>query len=178
MMPAWYWLRASVVALRAASSATTSSRSPPRHDISIEPSRLISATTRGLSPQTVQRMEACPGSVRAVVDSLPFGALVTDREGKNSSRVSAVYEATPRKSFVAALKDVPEIWEISYDPKADDIAYGERSPDRVRVEAGLRGGAHRHPPLLHQATAHAAGAEPLREEQILKSFHSPILAGP
>ena len=28
------------------------------------------ARLAGLSPQTVQRMEACPGSVRAVVDSL------------------------------------------------------------------------------------------------------------
>ena len=29
-----------------------------------------------------------------------------------SSRVSAVYQAPQRKSFIAALKDVPEIWEI------------------------------------------------------------------
>ena len=49
---------------------------------------------------------------------------VTDREGKASSRVSAVYEATPRKSFVAALKDVPEVWEISFDPSAPDIPVG------------------------------------------------------
>ena len=47
-----------------------------------------------------------------------------DREGKTSSRVSAVYDAGPRKSFVAALKDVPEVWEISYDPKAEPIASG------------------------------------------------------
>ncbi|MBT4588086.1 MAG: cytochrome C oxidase Cbb3, partial [Rhodospirillaceae bacterium] len=39
---------------------------------------------------------------------------VTDRFNKNSSRVSAVYQAAPRNSFVAALKDLPEIWEISY----------------------------------------------------------------
>ena len=40
----------------------------------------------------------------------------TDGKG-NSSRVSAVYTADPRKSFVAALKDIPEVWEISYqDP--------------------------------------------------------------
>lgn len=35
----------------------------------------------------------------------------------NSSRVSAVYTAPPRDSFIVALKDLPEIWEISY---ADD----------------------------------------------------------
>ena len=49
---------------------------------------------------------------------------VTDASGKTSSRVSAVYDAAPRKSFVAALKDVPEVWEISYDPKAEPIAAG------------------------------------------------------
>jgi cytochrome c553/WD40 repeat protein len=47
-----------------------------------------------------------------------------DRDGKKSSRVSAVYDAAPRRSFVAALKDVPEVWEISYDPKAPDIPTG------------------------------------------------------
>lgn len=49
---------------------------------------------------------------------------VRDQEGKQGSRVSAVYDAAPRKSFVAALKDVPEVWEISYDPKAEDIPAG------------------------------------------------------
>jgi len=38
---------------------------------------------------------------------------VTDHSGK-SSRVSAVYTAPPRDSFIAALKDIPEVWEISY----------------------------------------------------------------
>ncbi|MBS4097640.1 MAG: c-type cytochrome [Sulfuricella sp.] len=40
-----------------------------------------------------------------------------DASGK-SSRVSAVYQAEPRGSFVAALKDVKEVWEIAY-AKAD-----------------------------------------------------------
>ncbi|MBU3724688.1 MAG: c-type cytochrome [Burkholderiaceae bacterium] len=43
---------------------------------------------------------------------------------KTSSRVSAVYDAAPRKSFVVALKDIPEIWEISYDPNAKPIFDG------------------------------------------------------
>jgi DNA-binding beta-propeller fold protein YncE len=45
---------------------------------------------------------------------------VEDFRGKESSRVSAVYQAAPRESFVVALKDVPEIWEVSYaeDPPA------------------------------------------------------------
>jgi WD40 repeat protein len=43
-------------------------------------------------------------------------AAVLDVKGKDGtpSRVSAVYQAPPRESFVLALKDVPEIWEIFY----------------------------------------------------------------
>ena len=48
----------------------------------------------------------------------------TDRDGKKSSRVSAVYDATPRQSFIAALKDVPEVWEISYTKAVEDIPTG------------------------------------------------------
>ncbi len=48
----------------------------------------------------------------------------TTLDGKVTSRVSAVYDATPRNSFVVALKDVPELWEISYDPKAAPIYDG------------------------------------------------------
>ena len=46
------------------------------------------------------------------------------RNGELTSRVSAVYDAAPRNSFIAALKDVPEIWEISYDEKAEPIYDG------------------------------------------------------
>ena len=45
-------------------------------------------------------------------------------DGKASSRVSAVYDASPRQSFVVALKDIPELWEISYNPKAEPIFDG------------------------------------------------------
>jgi mono/diheme cytochrome c family protein/WD40 repeat protein len=45
-------------------------------------------------------------------------------DGKASSRVSAVYDAEPRQSFVVALKDIPELWEISYNPKAEPIHDG------------------------------------------------------
>jgi len=39
-----------------------------------------------------------------------------DAQGK-SSRVSAVYNAPPRSSFIVALKDVKEVWEIPYSDK-------------------------------------------------------------
>ncbi|WP_231882653.1 cytochrome D1 domain-containing protein [Oleiphilus sp. HI0061] len=41
---------------------------------------------------------------------------VKDKDG-NTSRVSAVYNAPPRNSFIAALKDIKEVWEINYEDK-------------------------------------------------------------
>ena len=54
-------------------------------------------------------------------------------EGK-TSRVSAVYTAPPRNSFIAALKDIPELWEVSYE---DDppVGFGMWVHD-YRVDSG------------------------------------------
>ena len=57
---------------------------------------------------------------------------VVDGSGRGS-RVSAVYAAPPRNSFVAALKDIPEIWEIKladdplpvYNGPMHDYRFGE-----------------------------------------------------
>ena len=43
---------------------------------------------------------------------------VDDKKLGVSSRVSAVYDATPRNSFIAALKDMKEVWEIPYNKQA------------------------------------------------------------
>ncbi|MCW8987685.1 MAG: nitrite reductase [Gammaproteobacteria bacterium] len=48
---------------------------------------------------------------------------VKGKEGK-TSRVSAVYTATPRNSFIAALKDIPEVWEIYYNDKHEPVYNG------------------------------------------------------
>jgi hypothetical protein len=48
---------------------------------------------------------------------------VADRDG-NPSRVSAVYQAPTRDSFILALKDAPEIWEIATDPNAEPVYEG------------------------------------------------------
>lgn len=45
-----------------------------------------------------------------------------DSEGV-SSRVSAVYNAPPRHSFIVALKDVKEVWEIPYSDKGGVDVY-------------------------------------------------------
>ncbi len=48
---------------------------------------------------------------------------VDDGKGK-SSRVSAVYDAAPRQSFIVALKDLKEVWEMSYDDTAPPVYQG------------------------------------------------------
>lgn len=45
-------------------------------------------------------------------------------DGRRSSRIAALHDAAPRKSFVAALEDVPELWEIAYDKGAAPIFDG------------------------------------------------------
>jgi len=48
---------------------------------------------------------------------------VAGRDG-TPSRVSAVYQAPDRDSFVLALKDAPEIWEVATDPDAPPVHEG------------------------------------------------------
>jgi WD40 repeat protein len=48
---------------------------------------------------------------------------VKDKQG-TTSRVSAVYTAAPRNSFVAALKDIPEVWEIFYNDDHEPVYNG------------------------------------------------------
>jgi mono/diheme cytochrome c family protein len=73
-------------------------------------------------PNTIVALEAeslKPLKIIPVYGETPPGS------GKlTPSRVSGVYTAPPRESFVAALKDVPEVWEMSYDPNADPVANG------------------------------------------------------
>ncbi len=45
-------------------------------------------------------------------------------EDGRSSRVSAVYDAPARHSFIAALKDIPELWELRYDADAPPVYQG------------------------------------------------------
>ncbi|WP_198939327.1 nitrite reductase [Motiliproteus sp. MSK22-1] len=74
------------------------------------------------------------GRYAIVANYLPHNLVVLDTEtlkplkvietrGRNgeTSRVSAVYNAPPRNSFVAAMKDLKEVWEISYEdePSSD-----------------------------------------------------------
>jgi DNA-binding beta-propeller fold protein YncE len=78
------------------------------------------------------------GKVIAVANYLPNTLVLLDAESllplevkpvqdqfrKKSSRVSAVYQAAPRQSFVVALKDLPEVWEVAYsDPPPKSFGF-------------------------------------------------------
>jgi DNA-binding beta-propeller fold protein YncE/cytochrome c553 len=73
-----------------------------------------------------------------------------DRTGK-SSRISAVYQAPDRDSFIAALKDAPEIWEIATNPQAGP------------VYAGL---VHSHEKSMEEALPSSSGLFALRRIEI------------
>jgi len=73
---------------------------------------------------------------------------VQDEQGK-SSRVSAVYAAPPRQSFVAALKDIPEVWEIIY------------SDDPLPVYNGPM-----HDYRMGEGTARVTGTFPVRRTKL------------
>ena len=81
-----------------------------------------------------------PHSVVVLDEDLSLVKVIpaTSRDGA-TSRVSAVYDAAPRSSFVVALKDVPELWEVSYDPKAPEIAAGLVHDYRLREGAFVPG---------------------------------------
>ncbi|MEO5363559.1 MAG: nitrite reductase [Magnetococcus sp. DMHC-8] len=75
------------------------------------------------------------GKTVMVANYLPHSLVVLDAEqlrpvqlipvvaekGAESSRVSAVFSAPPRNSFIAALKDLPEVWEIPYNDQAAPV---------------------------------------------------------
>ncbi len=90
------------------------------------------------------------GRIVAVANSLPHSLVlldardlspirlipVADDQGK-SSRVSAVYAAPPRRSFVAALKDIPEVWEIGYADEQHPVYSGPMHDDQT-AEGGAQ----------------------------------------
>jgi len=57
-------------------------------------------------------------------DLSPLKVIAVQDDAGKSSRVSAVYDTGPRKSFIAALKDIPEVWEIPWDEKAAPVYSG------------------------------------------------------
>jgi mono/diheme cytochrome c family protein len=97
--------------------------------------KLVSEVRAGINTRNVA--VSSDGKVVAVANYLPNSLVLLDADlklikvipattldGKQSSRISAVYDAGPRQSFVAAMKDIPELWEISYNPQAEPVFDG------------------------------------------------------
>ena len=86
-------------------------------------------------PNTLTILSTADLGVARVID-------VAGRDG-TPSRVSAVYQAPDRKSFVLALKDVPEIWEVATDPAAGPFhegfvhSYEKGMEESLAAERGL-----------------------------------------
>jgi mono/diheme cytochrome c family protein/DNA-binding beta-propeller fold protein YncE len=69
-------------------------------------------------------------------DLSPIKVIPVRDEAGNGSRASAVYTADPRFSFIVALKDIPEVWEISYQTPPP-VGFGKWMHDyREAGEAG------------------------------------------
>lgn len=49
---------------------------------------------------------------------------LTTLDGNTRSRVAQVHDTGPRQSFVVALQDIAELWEISYNPQAEPVYDG------------------------------------------------------
>jgi hypothetical protein len=49
---------------------------------------------------------------------------VVDKTGRQPKAIAMVHTAQARSSFVASLLDLAELWEISYNPTAPEIAMG------------------------------------------------------
>ncbi len=72
-------------------------------------------------------------------DLSPIKLIPVVNEAGESSRVSAVYTAAPRQSFILALKDFPEVWEIPYiDKKIFVHDYRYEMPDYTGKPFSIR----------------------------------------
>jgi len=67
-------------------------------------------------PHTLVMLDASDLSLLKVIPAADAGG--------RTSRVSAVYDAAPRGSFIVALKDIPEVWELPYGDKAGPVYEG------------------------------------------------------
>lgn len=64
-------------------------------------------------------MIALDAATDAVAKHIP----VADRRG-TTSRIARLLDAAPRKSFIVLLADIPEAWELPYDPGAEPVFDG------------------------------------------------------
>ena len=81
------------------------------------------------SPSNLELSDEQMDAVTAYAATTPadtgVGVLLISDRSERSSTPDMPFEAgAPRRSFVVAMKDIAELWEISYDPKAEPIYDG------------------------------------------------------
>ncbi|MCE5973792.1 nitrite reductase [Sinirhodobacter sp. WL0062] len=78
-------------------------------------------------PQTLTILATEDLGVQKVIDVTGPGGV--------PSRVSAVYQAPPRESFVLALKDLPQVWEVFYgdNPPVQGFAHDYRMEPAIKT---------------------------------------------
>lgn len=75
---------------------------------------------------------------------------VKDRAGK-ASGVAALHTAAARKSFIAVMRDIPELWELSYDAHAEPVYEGLVHDYKMGEAIALRGPFPPRRTVLEQA---------------------------
>lgn len=118
-----------------------------------------------LAAQTLQAASAdgrwrvvAEGTTIVIEDTVgaerPRSLRVAALDGSGTSEVASIHDAAPRRSFVIAFRTLPELWELSYDPRAEpiydgfvhDYRMGEGiaipgflNPRRTKLESPLQG---------------------------------------
>lgn len=84
-----------------------------------------------LQPATLVAIDSANLSVIRQLD-------VADKNGK-ASGVAAIHAASARKSFIALMRDIPELWELSYDDHAEPVYEGLVHDYKMGEAIALRG---------------------------------------
>ncbi|MFZ6747880.1 cytochrome D1 domain-containing protein [Undibacterium sp. Ren11W] len=92
-------------------------------------------------------------ALNAVDFSLIRKLEVKDKNGK-ASAVAAIHSATARKSFIAVMRDIPELWEMSYDEHAEPVYEGFVHDYKMGEGIALRGPFPPRRTLLEQPLRH------------------------
>lgn len=103
----------------------------------------VAQTLRALSSDGRIELRADNDARELIALDAATGALikriaVADRRGV-TSRVARVLDAPPRRSFIALLSDIPEAWELSYDPQAEPVFDGMVHDYRMGEGLATRG---------------------------------------
>lgn len=91
---------------------------------------LVISASAGAQPGPQRSAVSADGRYAAVAKDDPPALVILDADRRTlktlpaPSRVITVLDAARRRSFIIAFDNALELWEVSYDPKAEPIAEG------------------------------------------------------